>query len=113
MWNEFTVDRSIPGDRGRIKMVKFAETMSSVMSHTNITFSPDYDFSSLPHIDILFIPGGKEAWRKLPIFTLIFVIFKTWCFLLGTSSRNSKVTGEGEADVPKIILQFLAINSDF
>ena len=64
MWNEFTVDRSIPGDRGRIKMVKFAETMSSVLSHTNITFSPDYDFSSLPHIDILFIPGGKEAWRK-------------------------------------------------
>ena len=37
-------------------------------------------------------------------------------FLLGTSSMNSKLTGEGDGDdveVPKKTLQFSAINSDF
>ena len=38
-------------------------------------------------------------------------------FQLGTSSMNSKLTGEGgggdDGDVQKQALQFLAINSDF
>ena len=32
---------------------------------------------------------------------------------LGTSSMNSKVTGEGDEEVKKKTLQFSAINSDF
>ena len=64
MWNEFTVDRSIDGDTGKIKLVKFAETMSDVSSDHGLSFSPDTDFNNLPHFDILVIPGGRDVYRK-------------------------------------------------
>ena len=52
---------------GEISCFKFGETMDTVSSPNNITFTPDHDFETLPHIDVLVIPGAQGITGKIHI----------------------------------------------
>lgn len=57
-WDVMTTWSQLTG--GEVTCLKFGETMDPVSSPNNITFTPDHDFSDLPHIDILVIPGAQH-----------------------------------------------------
>ena len=60
--------------------------------------------------------GGEKDQVNWPTVIYLYFFLSQPCFQLGTSSMNSKLTGEGDVGVvgvQKKPLQFLTINSEF
>ena len=41
-----------------VQCLMFAETSAPIRSTTGVVFNPDNDMDTLPHLDIVLIPGG-------------------------------------------------------